>query len=50
MTLSHDVQAIAYLISATLFVLSLKGLTHPSTARRVNTLGLAGMGIAINAT
>jgi NAD(P) transhydrogenase subunit beta len=50
MTLSHDVQAIAYLISATLFVLSLKGLTHPSTARRGNTLGMAGMTIAIIAT
>ena len=50
MSLSHDVQAIAYLISATLFVLSLKGLTHPSTARRGNTLGMAGMAIAIIAT
>jgi len=50
MTLSHDVQAIAYLVSATLFVLSLKGLTHPSTARRGNTLGMAGMAIAIAAT
>jgi NAD(P) transhydrogenase subunit beta len=50
MTLSNDVQAIAYLISATLFVLSLKGLTHPSTARRGNTLGMAGMAIAIVAT
>jgi len=50
MTLSHDVQAIAYLISATLFVLSLKGLTHPSTARRGNTMGMAGMAIAIVAT
>ena len=50
MTLSYDVQAIAYLISATLFVLSLKGLTHPSTARRGNTLGMAGMAIAIIAT
>ena len=50
MTLSHDVQAIAYLISATLFVLSLKGLTHPSTARRGNTLGMAGIAIAIVAT
>ena len=50
MTISHDVQAIAYLISATLFVLSLKGLTHPSTARRGNTLGMAGMAIAIVAT
>jgi NAD(P) transhydrogenase subunit beta len=50
MTLSHDVQAIAYLISATLFVFSLKGLTHPSTARRGNTLGMTGMAIAIVAT
>ena len=34
MELSANPQAIAYLGSAILFILSLKGLTHPATARR----------------
>lgn len=33
MTLSVNLQAVAYLVSAVLFILALKGLTHPSTAR-----------------
>jgi NAD(P) transhydrogenase subunit beta len=48
--LSVNAQAIAYLVSAILFILALKGLTHPSTARRGNYLGMAGMVIAIAAT
>tara|TARA_Y100001935_G_scaffold254595_1_gene264160 strand:+ start:22477 stop:23877 length:1401 start_codon:yes stop_codon:yes gene_type:complete len=43
-------QAVAYLVSAILFVLSLKGLTHPSTARKGNFYGILGMTIAIAAT
>jgi len=50
MEISVNTQAIAYLVSAVLFVLSLKGLTHPSTARRGNYYGMAGMAIAIVAT
>jgi len=50
MELSSNTQAIAYLISAILFILSLKGLTHPSSARRGNFLGMAGMAVAIGAT
>src|ERR1700686_5035481 len=34
---------IAYLGAATLFILSLRGLSHPSTARRGNLYGVAGM-------
>jgi len=48
--LSVNAQAIAYLVSAILFILALKGLTHPSTARRGNYLAMAGMAIAIGAT
>jgi NAD/NADP transhydrogenase beta subunit len=48
--LSVNAQAIAYLVSAILFILALKGLTHPSTARRGNYLGMAGMAIAVAAT
>ena len=50
MQLSANTQAVIYLISAVLFILSLKGLTHPSTARRGNFLGMAGMALAIGAT
>ncbi|MEW8562486.1 MAG: NAD(P)(+) transhydrogenase (Re/Si-specific) subunit beta, partial [Candidatus Thiodiazotropha sp.] len=50
MEISANTQAIAYLISAILFILALKGLTHPASARRGNFLGMAGMAIAIVAT
>ncbi|HOP15398.1 MAG: NAD(P)(+) transhydrogenase (Re/Si-specific) subunit beta [Gammaproteobacteria bacterium] len=50
MQISANAQAIAYLVSAVLFILSLKGLTHPSTARRGNFYGMIGMAVAIIAT
>jgi NAD(P) transhydrogenase subunit beta len=50
MEISANTQALAYLVSAVLFILALKGLTHPTTARRGNYYGMAGMVIAIAAT
>ncbi len=50
MEISENAQALAYLVSAILFILGLKGLTHPSTARRGNFYGMVGMAIAIGAT
>jgi proton-translocating NAD(P)+ transhydrogenase subunit beta len=41
---------IAYLVSAVLFILGLKGLTSPRTARNGNLLGAAGMLVAVVAT
>ena len=41
---------IAYLGAAVLFILSLRGLSHPSTARRGNIYGVVGMLIAVVAT
>ncbi len=38
---------IGYLVSATLFILGLKGLTHPRTAVRGNLLGACGMLLAV---
>ena len=48
--LNANILAIIYLISASLFILGLKGLTHPSTARRGNYLAMIGMALAIVAT
>ncbi|MDJ0806128.1 MAG: NAD(P)(+) transhydrogenase (Re/Si-specific) subunit beta [Gammaproteobacteria bacterium] len=50
MEISANTQAIAYLISAILFILALKGLTHPASARRGNFLAMIGMALAIAAT
>jgi len=50
MELSANGQAIAYLISAILFIFALKGLTHPASARNGNYFGMAGMAIAVVAT
>jgi NAD(P) transhydrogenase subunit beta len=48
--LPHEVLALAYLAAAALFILGLKGLTHPASARRGNLLTMAGMAVAILAT
>ena len=50
MQISANAQALAYLASAVLFIFSLKGLTHPATARRGNLLGMIGMALAVAAT
>ena len=41
---------LSYLFAAVLFILGLKGLTHPRTAVRGNFLGAVGMFIAVVAT
>jgi NAD(P) transhydrogenase subunit beta len=50
MLLGHDGLALAYLGSAVLFILGLKGLTHPASARRGNFYAIAGMTVAVAAT
>jgi NAD(P) transhydrogenase subunit beta len=42
--------ALSYLVASVLFILSLKGLSHPLTARRGNLFGIIGMTIAILTT
>ena len=41
---------LAYLVSSVLFIMGIKGLTHPRTAVRGNMLGALGMLVAILAT
>ena len=50
MEISANTQALAYLVSAILFIFALKGLTHPASARRGNYYGIAGMVVAVIAT
>jgi NAD(P) transhydrogenase subunit beta len=50
MEISANIQALAYLSSAILFILALKGLTHPASARRGNVFGMLGMLVAVTAT
>ncbi len=41
---------LAYLVASVLFILALRGLSHPETSRQGNTYGMIGMAIAILAT
>jgi H+-translocating NAD(P) transhydrogenase subunit beta len=41
---------LAYLVAAVLFILALRGLSHPETSRQGNLFGMVGMAIAIVAT
>jgi NAD(P) transhydrogenase subunit beta len=50
MALSPDFFALAYLAATILFIFGLKGLSHPKTALRGNTLSMVGMGLAIFVT
>jgi len=48
--MNESFTAFAYLVAAVLFILALRGLSHPTTSRRGNQMGIAGMAIAIIAT
>jgi H+-translocating NAD(P) transhydrogenase subunit beta len=48
--MSANAIALWYLLASVLFILALKGLSHPLTARRGNRFGIAGMTIAVAVT
>ncbi len=48
--MNESFTSFAYLVAAVLFILALRGLSHPTTSRRGNQLGMAGMVIAIFAS
>ncbi|HEY7748805.1 MAG TPA: NAD(P)(+) transhydrogenase (Re/Si-specific) subunit beta [Aestuariivirgaceae bacterium] len=45
-----NLMALLYLLAGALFILALRGLSNPESARRGNQLGMTGMGIAIATT
>ena len=48
--MSVNLAALLYLVSGILFILALRGLSSPETARRGNVFGMAGMAVAIVTT
>ena len=42
--------ALAYLVSGVLFIMALRGLSHPTTSRQGNRYGMIGMALAIATT
>ncbi|MET3795013.1 NAD(P)(+) transhydrogenase (Re/Si-specific) subunit beta [Aquamicrobium terrae] len=48
--MSVNLASFLYLVSGILFILALRGLSHPTTSRQGNIYGMVGMGIAILTT
>ncbi|GAA4013493.1 NAD(P)(+) transhydrogenase (Re/Si-specific) subunit beta [Actimicrobium antarcticum] len=48
--MSMNLVTLLYLIASVCFIQALKGLSHPSTARRGNAFGMGGMALAIVTT
>ncbi len=48
--MTHTLTTLAYLVASVLFILALRGLSHPETSRQGNLFGMIGMGIAVVAT
>ncbi|HWQ39594.1 MAG TPA: NAD(P)(+) transhydrogenase (Re/Si-specific) subunit beta [Burkholderiales bacterium] len=48
--MSANQVALAYLVASVFFILSLKGLSSPTTARRGNLFGIVGMALAVLTT
>ncbi len=48
--MSVNFAAFLYLVSGVMFIMALRGLSHPTTSRKGNTYGMMGMAIAIITT
>ncbi|MCB2113773.1 MAG: NAD(P)(+) transhydrogenase (Re/Si-specific) subunit beta [Parvularculaceae bacterium] len=48
--MGHDLPPLLYVASGVLFILALRGLSSPETARRGNRFGMIGMALAIGTT
>ncbi|MEP9351831.1 NAD(P)(+) transhydrogenase (Re/Si-specific) subunit beta [Xanthobacter sp. KR7-225] len=48
--MNANIAALLYLVAGILFILALRGLSHPTTSRQGNLFGMVGMGIAVLTT
>ena len=48
--MSATLTSLLYLVAGVLFIMALRGLSHPETSQRGNQFGMVGMGIAVVAT
>jgi len=48
--MSANIANLLYLVSGVLFILALRGLSHPTTSRQGNVYGMVGMGLAVATT
>jgi NAD(P) transhydrogenase subunit beta len=48
--MSVNIVALLYLVSGVLFILALRGLSHPTTSKQGNRFGMIGMAIAVVTT
>jgi NAD(P) transhydrogenase subunit beta len=48
--MSYNLSNLLYLVSGVLFILALRGLSHPTTSRQGNRFGMAGMALAMLTT
>ncbi|MCS4240669.1 NAD(P) transhydrogenase subunit beta [Rhizobium sp. BIGb0125] len=48
--MSQNFAAFLYLVSGVMFIMALRGLSHPATSRKGNLYGMVGMAIAIGTT
>ena len=48
--MTANVSNLLYLVAGVLFIMALRGLSHPTTSRQGNLYGMVGMGIAIVTT
>ena len=48
--MAANLSALLYVVSGVLFIMALRGLSHPTTTRQGNRYGMIGMAIAIVTT
>ncbi len=48
--MAANIQALLYVVSGVLFIMALRGLSHPTTSRQGNLFGMVGMAIAVLTT
>jgi NAD(P) transhydrogenase subunit beta len=48
--MNANIANLLYLVAGVLFILALRGLSHPTTSQQGNRFGMIGMGIAVLTT